>query len=99
MPDSTRLTMLLPTPEAQVKGTPPAPRLTTLRGKTIGFIDNKWWSWGVTLEVFETLLHEKHEIKGTMTRTKKASAGVPLTPQDFEDLASSVDAVVCGLGN
>ena len=91
------LSILLPTPEAESKGTQMAPRLSSLRGKTIGFINNQWWSLNITLDVFESLLYEKHEIKEIVTKLTRP--GVPITPEELEDLASNADAVITGLGN
>lgn len=97
MPDDQPLSLLLPTPETPVSGTPPAPRLTSLRGKTIGVINNQWWSFNVSLEQFEELLYERYEIEGVVT--KLTEIGVPLTPEAMEDLTAKADAVINGLGN
>ena len=97
MADGTGLSMLLPTPESASKGQPLAPRVSSLRGKTIGFINNEWWSLGLTLDVFEEMLYEKHEIAGIVTKMTKP--GVPLNKEEFEDLVSKADAVITGLGN
>ena len=94
---ATRLEMLLPVPETPAEGLALAPRLTTLRGKTIGFIDNGWRSLGLSLDVLEELLYERYEIEGIVR--KKTAAGVPLKKEEFEDLAAQADAVVTGLGN
>ncbi len=91
------MTILLPTPEAQVKGTPLAPRLSSLRGKRVGFINNQWYSMNLTFEVFEEMLYEKHDISGVVK--KLTQPGVPLTKDEFQDLAGKVDAVITGLGN
>ncbi len=94
---STRFDMLLPVPETPIQGLPLAPRLSSLRGKTVGFIDNGWRSLGLTLDLFEELLYERHEVAGIIK--KKTAAGVPLTKEEFADMASKADAVICGLGN
>ena len=96
MPDKP-MSLLLPTPETSVSDTPPAPRLTSLRGKTVGVINNQWWSHNVTLEQFEELLYEKYEIAGIETRLTEI--GIPLSPDALEDLAAKADAVIIGLGN
>ena len=70
MPDEQPLSLLLPTPETPAGGTPPAPRLTSLRGKTIGVINNQWWSFNVSLEQFEELLYER----GTRSRAWSPSS-------------------------
>ncbi len=96
MPDEP-LSLLLPTPETSVNDTRPAARLTSIRGKRIGFINNQWWSFNSTLNQFEELLYEKHEIADTVT--KLTEIGIPLTPEALEDLAGNADAVITGLGN
>lgn len=92
-----RFEMLLPVPDVPVEGMDSAPRLSSLRGKTIGFIDNGWRSLGFSLDVFEELLYERHEVRQIVR--KKTPAGVPLKKEEFEDLAAQADAVVTGLGN
>ena len=97
MPDEQSLSLLLPTPETRPGGAAPAPRLTSLRGKTIGVINNQWWSFNVSLEQFEELLYERYEIGGVVT--KLTETGIPLTPEAMEDLTAKADAVINGLGN
>ena len=97
MPNEQPLSLLLPTPETRTGGAAPAPRLTSLRGKTIGVINNQWWSFNVSLEQFEELLYERYEIGGVVT--KLTEPGIPLTPEAMEDLTAKADAVINGLGN
>ena len=97
MSGDARLELLLPVPNAAPEELPVATRLASLRGRTVGLIHNGWWSLGVTYEVFEKLLLEKHEISQTVTKRRPHEE--PLSPEAFDDLAARADAVICGLGN
>ena len=97
MSEVNRLEVLLPVADAPPDSLPLAPRISSLRGKTVGFINNGWWSLGVTFQVFEDLLFERQDIAGIVTKFRRHEE--PLSKPEFEDLVSKADAVICGLGN
>lgn len=89
--------ILLPSLGKTTGGLRAAPRLDTLRGKTVGFVDNGWWSFGVTCADWQRALVEQHGVKRVVTRKKPSST--PLPPQEIDKMAAEVDAVIVGLGN
>ncbi len=74
-----------------------APRLDDLTGKTVGFIDNGWWSMRLLFDMLEVDLKERHGVARVIRQDKSKSSPVP-RPQ-LEALAKECDAVVTALGN
>lgn len=74
-----------------------APRLESVAGKTIGFINNDWISLDITYDEFRRLLQGRWEARGVIEKRKPKSS--PLSPADLDDLARRADAVITGLGN
>ena len=77
---------------------PQAQRLDSLGGRKIGFLLNSKPNGDILFSKLEELLREKYEISGAMHR-RKPHAGIPAGVQVYDELASSVDAVVLGLGD
>tara|TARA_B100002003_G_C13897417_1_gene437332 strand:+ start:186 stop:479 length:294 start_codon:yes stop_codon:yes gene_type:complete len=75
-----------------------AQRLDGLGGRKIGFLWNSKPNGDTLFNRLEEVLREKYEISGTMHR-RKPHAGIPADVQVYDELASSVDAVVLGLGD
>jgi hypothetical protein len=75
-----------------------ARRLDGLGGRKIGFLWNSKPNGDILFSRLEEVLREKYEISGTMHR-RKPHAGIPADVQVYDELASSVDAVVLGLGD
>ena len=69
-----------------------------LRGKTVGYIDNGWRSFGVAVPRLEELLREVHGA-AQFIRYKKPWLTRPLAKDIFQDLVARADVVVVGLGN
>lgn len=98
----SEITILLPHGEVDGRNTAHAPRLRALRGKRIGFLDNGLWrSMRILSDEFAKALTETHGIAGSVVIDSGPKHGAD--PQDYQErlrgLASSVDAVVSGLGN
>lgn len=74
-----------------------APRLDTLRGKTIGIINNGWNCMNVTADELRRLLLNQY--KAAEVIEKKSTASLKLATPELEDLARRADAVICGMGN
>ncbi len=91
-----KMYILMPHAEPE-KGGELAPRLTALKGKTIGFVDNVIWSsTKITFQEFEAGLRELHGIKGAVYMD------VPSTGTDrrgMEEFAAKVDCAILGLAN
>lgn len=74
-----------------------APRLDTLRGKTIGIVNNTWNCMNVATDELRQLLVSKFGVAEVIE--KQTPATVPLRAADMDDLAKRADAVICGIGN
>ena len=77
---------------------PKAQPLASLGGRKIGFLWNSKPNGDTLFNRLEEVLREKYEISGTMHR-RKPHAGIPAEVQVYDELASSVDAVILGLGD
>lgn len=89
--------VLDPTPEKAPPVGKPAPRLYTLKGKTIGFISNGKEGTKGFFAHLERLLREEHGVKSVIARTKSnysAPADAPIVAE-----ARSWDAVISGIGD
>ncbi len=75
-----------------------AVRPTDVRGKTLGFLWNSKPNGDILFGRLEELLREKYEISGTIYRRKPNSSS-PATEQVLDELATSVDLAVVGLGD
>jgi len=98
----SEITILLPHGEVGSSAAVRAPRLRSLRGKRIGFLDNGLWrSMKILGDEFARALAETHGIAGSEVLDSGPMHGA--RPQDYQDLlrglAGRVDAVVSGLGN
>ena len=82
-------------PAARTK--PVAPRLDTLRGKTIGIINNGWNCMNVAADELRRLLVQDYGAAEVIE--KKTIASLKLAVPEMEDLAHRADAVICGIGN
>lgn len=75
-----------------------APRLDSLRGKTIGFLGNLKPNCDVLLHTTEGLLSERLGIASTVYREKSScSSGAPTDMLD--ELGATCDAAVVALGD
>lgn len=74
-----------------------APRLDTLRGKTIGIINNTWNCMNVASDELRRLLLSEYGVADVIE--KRTAATQKLPDPEIEDLAHRADAVICGIGN
>lgn len=98
----SKITILLPHGEVDSSHAVRAPRLASLRGKRVGFLDNGLWrSMRILGDELSKALTEIHGVAGTEVVDSGPMHGA--RPQDYRDrlqgLAAGVDAVVSGLGN
>ncbi len=75
-----------------------APRLPDLRGRAVGFLWNSKPNGDILFARLEELLRQKYEITGAMHR-RKPTASVGADQQVIDELATSSQAVVVGLGD
>ncbi|HJY82819.1 MAG TPA: hypothetical protein VKK81_17260 [Candidatus Binatia bacterium] len=88
--------VLNPTAEARAPELPLARRLTDLRGKTIGFLNNRKANAGLLLAQIEELLHARFGEFTVVKGDKNASLGVPETVMNR---LSVCDAVITAIGD
>lgn len=75
----------------------PAPRLHTLSGRRIGFLDNSKEKAGVFLTALGERLAERFAL-GDVVHVRKPSYSRLAPPEVLEDLAKRCDAVVTAMG-
>jgi hypothetical protein len=91
-----RIEVLNPTAEARALDLPLARRLTDLRGKTIGFLNNRKANARLLLEQVEELLHARFGEFTVVQGDKNASLGVP---EAVMTRLSGCDAIVTAVGD
>lgn len=89
--------VLDPTPEKAPPTGQLAPRLDTLRGKTIGFISNGKEGTKGFFRHLEQVLREEHGVANVVSRTK-SNYSAPADPHIVAEIGSW-DAVVSGIGD
>lgn len=89
---------LSPLAEVVDQGLTAAPRLSTLRGKTVGLLDNRKGNGDVLLAHIGTLLRERYEVKDVHSATKFVYAR-RATPEVLDDMAEHADFVVTAVGD
>lgn len=92
------IVVLNPTAPARELRHPLASRQPDLRGGAVGFLWNSKPNGDVLFARLEELLRQKYEITSTVHRRKPTSS-IPATKEVLDELASSVQAVVVGLGD
>ena len=91
------ISILNPTSEAVVETMQPAPRLTSLAGKTVGLISNgKEGTSGFFAHV-ERLLRERYQVAKVVLRTK-SNYSAP-AEDEIIDEARNWDLAISGLGD
>jgi hypothetical protein len=75
-----------------------APRLATLRGARVGFIDNSKHNADAFLHTLEAILARDYGIE-RVERYRKASPSIPTPPEILTRFAGSCDAVVHGVAD
>ena len=92
------ITVLNPTAPPRQLETVMATRPNDLRGRALGFLWNSKPNGDVLFGRLEQLLREKYEIPQALYR-RKPTASIPAEPGVIEELASSVEVAVVGLGD
>ena len=69
-----------------------------IRGKRLGFLWNSKPNGDLLFGRLEQLLREKYELTDVVYRRKPTSSA-PATPQVMDELATSVDVAIVGLGD
>ena len=90
--------LLLPIDEHKPPEQMPAPRLTTLDGRVLGFLGNTKENLEVLFDVIQGEISRTYALKGVIRRQKThyaVRAPLPL----LEELAKTCDAVIVGVGS
>jgi hypothetical protein len=87
------ITVLHPAAEDVAEPQSPAPRLASLQGMTVGFIDNHKRNANVYLEELGRLLQEGYGVSRTVTY-RKISQSMPTPDEVLDQLASTCDAII-----
>jgi len=96
------ITILLPQGEIDAQAVRIAPRLRSLEGKRVGFVNNELWrSMHILQDELEKVFTGEYGV--VETETIYIGPGTGAMPQKYIDelrgLSERVDAVVSGLGN
>jgi hypothetical protein len=91
-----RIEVLNPTAEARAHELPLARRVADLRGKTIGFLNNRKANAGLLLQQVEELLHARCGEFTVVKGDKNAAMGAP---EEVMNRLSHCDAVVTAIGD
>jgi hypothetical protein len=75
-----------------------APTLSTLAGKTIGFIDNAKPNFNLLVDDLAELLVTRHGAAQAIKRGKRG-ASMPAPPDVIDELANQCDLVIAGSGD
>lgn len=90
--------LLMPIDEQKPPEQMPAPRLTTLDGKVLGFLGNTKENLEEVFDVIQGELSRKYACKAVVRRRKMHYAiRAPLSL--LEELAKTCDAVIVGVGS
>jgi hypothetical protein len=93
-----KLVLISPVNEATVAASALAPRLSTLRGKRLGLLDNSKSKADKLLETAAAILNTHYGFTN-IVRHRKPSASKPAAPEAIQDLASTCDLVIVGVGD
>ncbi|MBI3325456.1 MAG: hypothetical protein HYZ81_01965 [Nitrospinae bacterium] len=90
--------VLIPIDEDKPPEHMPAPRLATLHGKVLGFLDNTKENLAALFDIIQRELARQYALKEVIRRQKAHYAmRAPLSL--LEELAKTCDAVIVGVGS
>jgi hypothetical protein len=87
-----------PTATRQAEAAKTSATLATLRGKTVGFIDNAKPNFNHLVDDLADLLVAEYGVKQVIKRRKR-SASVPAPEEIVRELADECDVVIAGSGD
>jgi hypothetical protein len=97
MPEGTIL-VLDPTAKANVSEKEMAPRVDTLEGKVVGFLDNSKPNSNLFQERIEEVLSDRFNFK-EVVRRRKPDAASGASQSLIDELAEKCDLVINGVGD
>ena len=93
-----KLVLVTPVNEADTAESTYAPRVTDLRGKRVGLLDNSKNNANKLLDAMAVILHEQYGCIDSV-RHRKPSASKPVAPEVIEELKKTCDVVIVGVGD
>lgn len=74
-----------------------SPRLASLRGATVGFVNNSWRCMDLLTDELQILLRSRHGVAEIIE--ERISAAQTLPQGRLVEMANRCDAVIVGIGN
>ena len=93
-----KLVLISPVNEATVAEPALAPRLSSLRGKRVGLLDNSKSKADKILATVAAILDARYGFTN-IVRHRKPSASKPAAPEAIKELANTCDLVIVGVGD
>ena len=93
-----KLVLISPQNEAMPAESSLAPRLSGLRGKRVGLLDNSKSKAGKLLDAVAGILNAQYGFSD-IVRHRKPSASKPADPEVINELSRTCDLVVVGVGD
>ena len=93
-----KLVLISPVNEATVAESALAPRLSGLRGKRLGLLDNSKSKADKILATVAAILDARYGFTN-IVRHRKPSASKPAAPEAIKELANTCDLVIVGVGD
>ena len=93
-----KLVLVNPVNEAQTAESTYAPRLSELRGKRVGLLDNSKHNANKLLDAMAAILDAQYGF-ANLVRHRKPSASKPVAPAVIEELTKTCDLVIVGVGD
>jgi hypothetical protein len=93
-----KLVLISPVNEATVAESALAPRLSSLRGKRVGLLDNSKSKADNMLDTVAAILNARYSFTN-IVHYRKPSASKPAAPEAIEELATTCDLVIVGVGD
>jgi hypothetical protein len=93
-----KLVLISPVNEATLAESALAPRLSSLRGKQVGLLDNSKSKADNMLDTVAAILNTRYGFTN-IVRHRKPSASKPAAPEAIKELATTCDVVIVGVGD
>ncbi len=87
-----------PVPPSRIDKLQEQPRLSTLAGAVVGFIDNSKPNFSFLADDMAELLIKQHRVRATVKRSKRGPS-IPAPEEIIEELSRRCDLVIAGSGD
>ncbi len=93
-----KLVLVSPVNEPEMAESTYAPRVADLRGKRVGLLDNSKSNANKMLDAMAAILDTQYGF-AEIVRYRKPSASKPAAPEVIEDIGTTCDFVIVGVGD